>query len=71
MSWTNILSAGTGVPSAEASDPTGLATAKVPHCTHLCCHACSISLANRAVYRCWGVSAVEAAPVGVRVTQPG
>ena len=57
MSWTNILSAGTGAPSAGANEPTGLGTLKVPCCDHVCCQACSISPASFAVYRYCGVSA--------------
>ena len=61
MSWTNILSVGTGDPSAGANDPTGLGTLKVPCCDHVCCQARSISPASVAVYRYWGVSAPTSA----------
>ena len=49
MSWTNILSAGTGAPSGGASEPTGFGTLKVPDSAQVCCQARSISPASSAV----------------------
>ena len=49
MSCTNILSAGTGTPSAAANEPTGLGTLNVPESAHLCCQAPSICPASSAV----------------------
>ena len=40
MSWTNILSAGTAVPSVGASEPTGLGTLNVPSRAQLSCQVC-------------------------------
>jgi len=49
MSCTNILSAGTGVPSGGASEPTGLGTLNVPDSAQVCCQARSMSPASSAV----------------------
>ena len=51
------MSAGTGVPSGGANEPTGLGTLNVPDSAQVCCQARSMSPASVAVYRCWGVSA--------------
>ncbi|SHX83321.1 Uncharacterised protein [Mycobacteroides abscessus subsp. abscessus] len=49
MSCTNILSAGIGVPSVGASDPTGFGTWNVPRSAQVCCQRRSICPASCAV----------------------